>query len=123
MQADVRSEIAAERRRVVEEARAAVEHHKKHHPNYVVIGIWLFIITVVEVAVVFMPIGLWPIVVSLFVLMALKALGVLGYYMHLFSDAKTFSLLMGGGLAIAIAMLLSFGALFSVLPGMDPIFT
>ena len=122
MQADIRSEIAAERRRVVEEARATLDHHKKHHPNYVVIAIWLFIITVLEVAVVFMPIGLWPIVVSLFVLMALKALGVLGYYMHLFSDAKMFSLLMGGGLTVAIAMLLAFGALFGVLPGMDPIF-
>ncbi|MDE0650770.1 MAG: cytochrome C oxidase subunit IV family protein, partial [Gammaproteobacteria bacterium] len=86
----------------------------EHQPTAGVGGIWLFIITVVEVAVVFMPIGLWPLVVSLFVLMALKALGVLGYYMHLFSDAKTFFFLLVGGLLIAIAMLLSFGALFGV---------
>ena len=118
MQADIRSEIAAERRRVVEHARAAVDHHKKHHPNYVVVAVWLFIITALEVGIIFLPIALLPIVIALFVLMTLKALGVLGYYMHLFSDAKIFSLLMGGGLTVAIALLVSFGALFGVLPGM-----
>ncbi len=118
MQTDMRSEIAAERRRVVEHARAAVDHHKKHHPNYVVVAVWLFIITAVEVGIIFLPIALWPIAIALFVLMTLKALGVLGYYMHLFSDAKIFSLLMGGGLTVAIALLVSFGALFGVLPGM-----
>ncbi len=122
MQADFRSEINAERRRAIEQAREVAASHKKHHTNYVAVAIWLFIITGVEVAVIFLPIGLWPIVIALFVLMALKALGVLGYYMHLFGDARTFSILMGGGLLVAIGLLLSFGALFGVLPYMDPVF-
>ena len=52
-------------------------------PNYMLIWLYLFIMTVVEVGVAFLPITKWIIVVFLLVMAFWKALLVAMYYMHM----------------------------------------
>ena len=63
---------------------------KEHaHPNYMAIFWWLAILTVVEIAVVFMPFGKLTIGVLLCGLALAKAALVAMYVMHLRFEART----------------------------------
>ena len=61
------------------------EHAAGEHkaPNYMLIWLYLFILTVVEVGVAFLPIAKVVIVLSLLVMACWKALLVALYYMHM----------------------------------------
>ena len=60
------------------------EHAEEHKaPNYMLIWLYLFILTVVEVGVAFLPIAKVLIVLSLLVMAFWKALLVALYYMHM----------------------------------------
>lgn len=107
----------AERASVLQKAEELVTEDKKHHTRYGVVAIWLFLITAVEVAIVFLPVATWMIVVGLFVLMAMKAIGVAGYYMHLKDDARSFSYLFGAGLLVALVLIFAFAVLYLVFTG------
>ena len=60
------------------------DHAADHKaPNYMLIWLYLFILTVVEVGVAFLPIAKSIIVVALLIMAFWKALMVAMYYMHM----------------------------------------
>jgi cytochrome c oxidase subunit IV len=75
------------------------------HPNYMAIFWWLAILTVVELGVVFMPIGKTPIAVLLCALALVKAALVAAYFMHLKFETKTMTWIAVTPLAIAILLI------------------
>ncbi len=61
-----------------------VAHNEAHaEPNYLAVFGWLFVLTVVEVGVIFLPIPKLLIAASLVILAAVKASLVAIYFMHL----------------------------------------
>jgi cytochrome c oxidase subunit 4 len=77
------------------------------HPEpyqYVIVGIILAGITMFEVMLYYVDLNFEFLVVLLIVLSALKFFIVVGFFMHLRFDAKLFSVLFFGGLALAIAI-------------------
>ncbi len=92
-----------------------VAGHEAHHPGprqYVMIGVILFVLTVVEVAVVYMSLGPWLLPI-LMVLMTVKFALVVLFFMHLKFDNKLFSTLFTAPLLIAVSIVLALIALFS----------
>ena len=88
-------------------AKKAV-HAGPHHPEpyqYVVVGIVLAGITAFEVMLYYVEgLNFETLVLVLIGLSALKFFIVVGFFMHLRYDAKLFSVLFFGGLALAIAI-------------------
>lgn len=64
-------------------AADAAGDHGHEHPKYMLIWLYLAILTALEVGVVYLDIAKWMIVVSLLVMAGWKALLVALYYMHL----------------------------------------
>ena len=65
-------------------ADTAAAHNEAHaEPNYLAVFGWLFVLTVVEVGVIFLPIPKLAIAASLVILAAVKASLVAIYFMHL----------------------------------------
>ena len=92
-----------------------VAGHEAHHPGprqYLTIGVILFVLTVVEVAVVYMSLGAFLLPI-LMVLMVIKFALVVLYFMHLKFDNKLFSTLFTAPLLIAVSIVLALIALFS----------
>ena len=81
----------------------ATAAHK--HPNYMAIFWWLAILTVVELGVVFMPIGKVTIAVLLCALALAKAALVAAYFMHLKFETKTMTWIAITPLVIAILLI------------------
>ena len=75
------------------------------HPNYMAIFWWLAILTVVELAVVFMPLSKITIGVLLCALALAKAALVAAYFMHLKFETKTLTWIAFTPLAIAILLI------------------
>ena len=78
---------------------AAVTEHK--HPNYMAIFWYLAVLTVVEIAVIYMPLAKFTIGVLLCALALTKAALVAMYFMHLRFEAKTLGWIAVTPLAIA----------------------
>ncbi len=91
-------------------SRRPAARHK--HPPYVVVAVWLFIVTVAEVIWALLPINDVIMVPVLLVMMVLKALGVAGWYMHLKSDSRVFTYLASGPFLISLGMILVLFTLF-----------
>jgi cytochrome c oxidase subunit 4 len=81
----------------------ATAAHK--HPNYMAIFWWLAILTVVELAVVFMPMSKITIGVLLCALALAKAALVAAYFMHLKFETKTLTWIAFTPLVIAILLI------------------
>ncbi|MDE2879206.1 MULTISPECIES: cytochrome C oxidase subunit IV family protein [Candidatus Palauibacter] len=64
-------------------AASAADDHAHEHPRYMLIWLYLAILTILEVLVAFLAIPKWMIVVSLLIMAVWKALLVALYYMHL----------------------------------------
>lgn len=64
-------------------AASATDDHSHEHPKYMLIWLYLAILTILEVLVAFLAIPKWMIVVSLLIMAVWKALLVALYYMHL----------------------------------------
>ena len=62
-------------------------------PNYWMIWLYLFILTVVEIAVIFTPVAKLLIVIALVSLALVKATLVATYFMHLRFEVRTLSLI------------------------------
>jgi cytochrome c oxidase subunit IV len=77
----------------------ATTAHK--HPNYMAIFWWLAILTVIELGVIFMPLGKFTIGVLLCALALGKAGLVAAYFMHLKFETKTLTWIAFTPLAIA----------------------
>ena len=91
------------------------------HPNYMAIFWWLAILTVVELGVIFMPIGKVTIGVLLCALALTKAVLVAMYFMHLRFEARTLGFI--AVIPLTIATLLIFVLLpdgFAVAKKTDP---
>ena len=65
------------------------DSHAKHGPSYMTIFWYLAILTVVEIAVIFLPISRTAIAVLLVSLASTKAAMVALYFMHLRLEVKT----------------------------------
>jgi len=100
-----------------------MEHGYDRHPNekahpgaraYLAIAVVLLVITIVEVAIFYIP-SMKPVLVpSLLTLSALKFALVAMFYMHLKFDHKLFSWLFVVPMAIAAAVILALMMLFGV---------
>jgi cytochrome c oxidase subunit 4 len=62
-------------------------------PNYWLVWLYLFILTVVEIAVIFMPIARVLLVIALVSLALTKAALVAAYFMHLRFEVRTLALI------------------------------
>ncbi len=95
-------------------------HHDSHghaghaEPNYMGVFLSLFVLTVVEIAVVFMPIGKFVIGSMLVLLAFTKAVLVAAYFMHLKFENRTLALI------AATPILLCIMLMFALLPDSDP---
>ena len=81
----------------------ATAGHK--HPNYMAIFWWLAILTVVELAVVFLPLGKLTIGILLCALALGKAALVAAYFMHLAFETKTLTWIAFTPLVIATLLI------------------
>ena len=75
------------------------------HPNYMAIFWWLAILTVIELAVIFTPLGKFTIGVLLCALAVTKAALVAMYFMHLRFEARTLGLIAVTPLTIATLLI------------------
>jgi cytochrome c oxidase subunit IV len=87
---------------------AAVEQHtEKHHPgprDYVVIAVWLTLVTIVEVGIVYVD-ALRSVLVPLLLFLGfMKFILVVLWYMHLKFDSKLFRRLFATGLVVAVTV-------------------
>ena len=64
-------------------AAEAADDHGHEHPKYMLIWLYLAILTLLEVGVAYLDIPMWIIVTSLLIMAGWKALLVALYYMHL----------------------------------------
>lgn len=92
-----------------------VAGHEEHHPGpgvYIGIGLILFVLTVIEVAVVYLD-ALAPVLLPiLMVLMIIKFALVALFFMHLKYDNRLFATLFTAPLLIAVSLTLALLALF-----------
>lgn len=98
---------------------ATAEEHAHPGPRvYVAVAVVLAIITLVEVAIFYVPemLGmphLWSALVAGFIVLStIKFVTVVGYYMHLKFDAKVFLYIFSFFLLIALGVAVAFIALF-----------
>jgi cytochrome c oxidase subunit IV len=87
---------------------AAVEQHtEQHHPGpreYVIVAVWLTVVTIIEVAIVYVD-ALRPVLVPLLLFLGfMKFILVVLWFMHLKFDSKLFRRLFAAGLAVALAV-------------------
>jgi caa(3)-type oxidase subunit IV len=92
----------------------AVAHSNAHSahktPNYVMIFVWLIIITAAEVGVGYIPHTVLPIIVTYPVLMIMalaKILLVVLYFMHLRYDSKWFTVFMLVAIPLSVLFILA----------------
>ena len=82
-------------------ASTGAETHDEHSTNYMAIFWWLAVLTVIELAVIFMPIAKLLIGIMLVALACSKAVLVAMYFMHLKFEARTLGLIALTPLTIA----------------------
>ena len=70
-------------------ASTGAETHDEHSTNYMAIFWWLAVLTVIELAVIFMPIAKLLIGIMLVALACSKAVLVAMYFMHLRFETRT----------------------------------
>ncbi|MEY3618224.1 MAG: hypothetical protein RL726_922 [Actinomycetota bacterium] len=81
----------------------AEEHHGSSDKQYVIIALILAVLTAIEVSTYYVDFG--PLFMpTLFVLMTVKFLVVVSYFMHLKFDNKLFSYLFYAGLILAVTV-------------------
>jgi len=102
----------------------AVAHAAEHaHPGpstYITIALILTLITAVEVAVYYIPALLDYIFPILLILSAVKFVMVVGWFMHLKFDHASFTWYFGGGLGLALVIVLSLIVLQIATHGLPP---
>lgn len=101
-------------------------HHEEHKHatvrDYVNIAAILSAVTAFEVALYFIEgIGHTSLVGMLLILMVVKFVIVVGWYMHLKYDHRYFTLIFAGGLFISVSIVLALAALFGVFTGGEEI--
>ncbi len=93
------------------DAQATAMAHPTHKsPNYVLIFVWLIVITAVEVAVGYIPPDIIPTVITypaLLTLAIVKVLLVALYYMHLRYDSAWFTMAVLAAIPLAVLFVLA----------------
>jgi cytochrome c oxidase subunit 4 len=106
------------------DAHGAAVHAAEHaHPGsrtYITIALILTVITAIEVAVYYVPALLPLIFPILLVLSAIKFVLVVGWFMHLRFDHISYTWYFGGGLALALTIVLSLIVLQIATHGLAP---
>jgi cytochrome c oxidase subunit 4 len=93
---------------------APVEHTHPGAAVYLRIAVILFMLTVLEVGIFYVP-AFHPILVpALLILSAIKFTLVVLFYMHLKMDSKIFTMIFGGPLLLATAVMIGLCFLFGV---------
>jgi len=91
------------------------EHSHPNAATYIRIAVVLFILTIVEVGVFYVP-AFHPVLVPmLLTLSAMKFALVVMFYMHLKMDSKFFTFLFGGPALLATGMMIGLLFLFGVI--------
>ena len=83
------------------------QHAEAHHPPdsfYVKVALWLGLVTAIEIAVSYIDIPDWAIILSLVVLGAIKFIAVVAYFMHLKYDDKLLRKPFIAGIVTALAV-------------------
>ncbi|MCC7369014.1 MAG: cytochrome C oxidase subunit IV family protein [Chloroflexi bacterium] len=101
-------------------AHGVEEHAHPGSQTYIVVALILCVITAIEVAVYYIPALLDFIFAILIFLSAVKFVMVVGWFMHLKFDHKSFTWYFGGGLAVAIALVMALIALQIATHGHPP---
>jgi cytochrome c oxidase subunit IV len=91
---------------------AAAAHHEE--PNYMGVFIALAVLTVVEIAVVFMPIPKIAVGSMLVILAFTKAVLVAAYFMHLKFERRTLAIIAATPIVLCVMLM------FALLPDSDP---
>jgi cytochrome c oxidase subunit 4 len=97
---------------------AAEPHKEAHHPGagvYIWVAAILAVVTLVELLIIYMPIGRAVMITILLALSAAKFYTVAMFFMHLRYDDKLFSIIFGGGIALTIGILTALFALFGII--------
>ena len=81
--------------------------HAGEHPKYMLIWLYLFLLTMAELGVAFLSIPKWMIVASLLIMAVWKALLVALYYMHLKFEPRRLSLVALAPLPPAAIMIIA----------------
>jgi cytochrome c oxidase subunit IV len=97
-----------------------VEHAHPGSRTYITIALILTVITAIEVAVYYIPALLPFIFPILLVLSAIKFVLVVGWFMHLKFDHISYTWYFGGGLALALTIVLSLIVLQIATHGLSP---
>lgn len=79
------------------------ESHDLRDRDYVLIALMLLVLTALEVAATYVPLGAWK-VPLLLIMMAIKFVTVASYFMHLRGDARIFSWMFYAGLFLAVGV-------------------
>jgi cytochrome c oxidase subunit 4 len=94
-----------------------VEHSHPTAAKYIFIAVILTVLTIIEVAIYYVP-AVRPFLIPLLIVLGLaKFVLVVGYYMHLKFDNKLFTWLFLGGLVAAVATLIGLWALQPLVHG------
>lgn len=93
------------------EYQQTTEEHEPH-PNYVLIGIVLGIITVLEVGITMVAVPRSLMNLTLIGFAIVKALFVVGYYMHLKFDSVIYTILFTTGILFTLLLSTTFYLLF-----------
>jgi cytochrome c oxidase subunit 4 len=79
-------------------------HHDQAHPGpkvYVIVAVWLAVITAIEIAISYVDVADWIRIVSLVFLSLIKFSVVVGYFMHLKFDNPALRKPFVGGIILA----------------------
>ncbi len=93
-------------------------HHEGSHPGagvYIWVATILAIVTVVELLIIYLPLGRPLLITVLLGLSAAKFYTVAMFFMHLRYDDKLFSIIFGGGIALTLSILVALFALFGII--------
>lgn len=81
---------------------------KRHHPNYLAIWVWLFVLTLVELAVAFLTVFSKETLILILIGLAIwKALLVALYYMHLRFENNRVRIMAIAPLPLAVIMVIA----------------
>lgn len=94
------------------EPGSEVVHAYPEPATYVKLAVFLAIFTLIEVGTYYVDAPVLLITLVLVVLMAVKFSLVVGYYMHLKFDSRLLVYVFGGGLAVALSIMLVMIALY-----------
>lgn len=97
---------------MAEQPSTTQEHEHESHPNYVMIGVILAVVTVAEVAITWFALPPAVMDTALILFAVAKALFVVGWYMHLKFDSRIYTIVFMTGILFTLLLATTFMLLF-----------